>query len=272
MMWQHVEPVFVDIDRKTLTIDVDQIEQALQADPEIAGIMPVHVYGWPCDVERIDQLAKQYNVKVLYDAAPAFGTKVKGSSIFNFGDMSIVSFHATKIYHTVEGGAIICRDQETYEKAKRLINFGIDRQSGEILECGINGKLSEIHAAVGLCVLEDFTEILQSRKDLVNFYRKHIPLDYQIYTENENIEWNHAYYPILFPTEAKLLTFLEATAQAKIFPKRYFDLPLNKVSYLFSQQSYKTDVSEDICRRIVCLPCYCGLELAQLDIASFFKR
>ena len=256
LIWQGVEPVFVDINPETLTIDVDEIKKALNKYDDIAGILPVHVYGWPCDVEAIDRLAKNYDVKVLYDAAPAFGTKVNGSSVLNFGDMSILSFHATKLFNTVEGGALVCHTKEMYDKAKRIINFGIDRSTGNIVECGINGKMSEFHAAVGLCVLEDIDQIMLSRKSIVDFYQKNIEMKYQLPFCKEGVEWNHAYFPILFDCYDTAESYLEEVKQKDIFPKRYFSYSLQNIDYMKEFEDMGCSSSQYISKRVVCLPCY----------------
>ena len=269
LIWQGVEPVFVDIDPKTLTINVDEIEKALNKYDDIAGILPVHVYGWPCDVVAIDALAKKFDVKVLYDAAPAFGTKVNGSSVLNYGDLSVLSFHATKLFNTVEGGALVCHTKEMYDKAKRIINFGVDRSVGNIIECGINGKMSEFHAAVGLCVLEDVEQIIISRKSIVNFYRKNIDKKYQIAFKDDAVDWNHAYFPILFESYDAAESYLKEMKKKAIIPKRYYEYSLQDIGYMKGCERLCCSISSDASKRVVCLPLYSGLpEHIARDITS----
>lgn len=250
LVWEGLEPVFVDIDKDTFCLDADKIEERITE--RTSAILPVHVFGNGCEVEKIDEIAKKYNLKVIYDAAHAFGVKYKGESILSYGDVSILSFHATKIFHTIEGGALIINDDKLYDKAKRLINFGIT--GPETIEgIGINAKMNEFQAAMGLCVLEDMEDIIVKRE-------KNFKLYYEAFKEteciklqeyNNNCSYNYSYFPILFKDEQVLLKVKEALNDKDIFPRRYFYPSLDTLDYL---QSSFMEISNDVSGRILCLP------------------
>jgi dTDP-4-amino-4,6-dideoxygalactose transaminase len=157
LRWEGIEPVYADIDAQSLDLSPEKVLEVI--DPEVTALVPVHVYGNPCDVEAFDRIAKEHGLKVIYDAAHAFGVRLNGKSILQWGDAATLSFHATKVFHTVEGGAIIFKKREDYERACRLINFGYE--GGEVVDEGINAKMSEFHAAMGLCMLDEIDTVLQ---------------------------------------------------------------------------------------------------------------
>jgi len=202
ILWEGCKPVFVDIRADTFCIDETKIEAAITEDTQ--AIMATHVYGFPCAVEVIENIANKYGLKVIYDGAHAFGCKYKGKSLLYFGDISTCSFHATKIFHTVEGGLLVCRDKEIF---KRLYLY---RQFGHVYDdyhsIGINAKLSEVHAAMGLCVLQKITDIIEDRKRIYNRYDRLLNRSFlaAVFSDTEFV-YNYSYYPIMFASESELL-------------------------------------------------------------------
>ena len=261
IVWEGAVPVFVDIDARSLNIDPLQIEDAITE--RTTAILATHVYGNPCDVKMIDQIAKKYDLKVIYDGAHAFGTSIGGRSIFEYGDITATSFHATKLFHTIEGGAVICNDASLRKDAEYMRNFG--QETNESFACiGINGKNSEFHAAMGLLNLHYVDEILASRKRCSHYYnRKLEELKAEKIEVHPEADYNHAYYPIIFPHEKALLKAMEALNAQSIFPRRYFKSSLNELKYVIRQQA---PVSEDIAKRVLCLPLYYDITYDQMDI------
>jgi len=253
--WEGLTPVFADIDENSLTIDSKKIETLITE--KTSAIVPVHVYGNVCEVEEIQNIAEKHNLKVIYDAAHAFAVKYRGESVLNHGDISILSFHATKLFHTIEGGAIIFKDKELYEKARRAINFGYFE--GEIRTLGINAKMNEFQAVMGLCVLDEIDTIFRNRKRVFDQYSD-LFTDSQISTLewNENSTKNNAYFPVVFESEKKLLEVVAAVEKDNIYPRRYFYPSLNNLPYL--KDKYSCPNSEDISKRVLCLPLYVELE------------
>jgi dTDP-4-amino-4,6-dideoxygalactose transaminase len=250
ILWENCKPVFVDIDKNTLCIDPDLIEQSITENTQ--AILATHVYGIPCDVEKIEQIAKKHNLKVIYDAAHAFGTIYKGKPLASYGDVSTLSFHATKLFHTIEGGAIITNDDALAAKIKLFRSFG--HVGDEYFSIGINGKNSEFHAAMGLCVLPKVQSFIDSRKVLADMY-----MELLSGTEISNplvppdTIYNYGYYPIILKSEELLLKVKEGLLKNDIVPRRYFYPSLNKLPYLTGAAC---PVSEDIASRVLCLPFY----------------
>lgn len=249
-----IKPIFVDIDEATLNIDVNKIEDAITK--KTSAIVPVHVFGNPCDMGKIADIAEKHNLKVIYDAAHAFGVEYKGKSLLNFGDISTLSFHATKIFHTIEGGALIINDDELAKKARCLINFGI-KNAEEISELGINGKMNEFEAAMGLCMLDEIEEIKQSRKVLIDRYSEELKGLVKFQEQNLNFTQNFSYFPVVFKDEEELLRVQKALKEKDIFPRRYFYISLDTLEYIKPRQHMK--ISRDISTRILCLPLYSEL-------------
>lgn len=260
LVWEGCEPVFVDIDPDTLCIDPDLIEAAITA--RTTAILATHVYGIPCDVEKIQSIAESHHLKVIYDAAHTFGVKYLGKSLVSYGDISTLSFHATKLFHTVEGGAIITDDDELAHRISYLRNFGHKGQE-DFWGAGINGKNSEFHAAMGLCNLPHIPEIMAARKQVCELYdellvgseltRPVIP---------EGTDYNYAYYPVLFPSEEILLKARDLLNQKDIFPRRYFYPSLSHLPFLDSARQL---VSEDVSPRVLCLPLYYDLSQSVVE-------
>lgn len=264
-------PVFADINPDTLNLDSNNIEKLINKNT--SAIVPVHVFGNGCEVEKIDEIAKKYNLKVVYDAAHAFGVKYKLSSILNFGDISTLSFHATKLFHTIEGGALIVNDDSLVEKARRIINFGIESEES-IPEVGQNAKMNEFEAAMGLCMLEDIDDILKDRKDIYTNYIVGLDSKVIIPEQNKNSAPNYSYFPVIFKNEEELKKIRFALNKENIFPRRYFYPSLDTLNYIKSKQYCKN--SRDISKRILCLPMYPDLSISDQNriigiISRFIK-
>ncbi|MGM7634647.1 DegT/DnrJ/EryC1/StrS family aminotransferase [Bacillus sp. Hm123] len=256
ILWEDCEPVFVDIDPETLCIDARKIEAAITDETE--AILATHVFGVPCDVEKIEEIAAKHNLKVIYDAAHAFGVKYKGTSVLNYGDVSTLSFHSTKLFHTVEGGAIIHHKGEDFDQQIELLrSFGFVGEDYRLV--GTNAKNSELHAAMGLCNLKYVDELMMKRKTLCQMYD--LLLENRVgrpFISND-ISYNYAYYPVMFQTEQQLLSVMERLSQKQIYARRYFYPSLNTLPYL--NASCSCPISEDVAKRIVCLPLYHELEI-----------
>ena len=256
IVWENCTPVFVDIHPEYLTIDETKIEEAITS--KTTAILATHVFGNPCNVKKIEEIATKHNLKVIYDAAHCFGVKYENQSIFNFGDVSTCSFHATKIFHTGEGGAIFCNNQSIYNKLYYSHNFGHNGPI-EIQGLGINAKISELQSAMGLAVLNNINTIFSERKQIVDFYNEKLTnLKISKLKIRENTEWNFSYYPIIFDSEDELLNCLDALNKHSIYPRRYFYPSLNTLSYINHKR--EMPISESIAKRIICLPIYVGLE------------
>ena len=255
LVTNNLHPVFADIDPQTLNINSDKIEELLTANT--SAIVPVHVFGNACNVEAIKKIAKKHDLKVVYDAAHAFGVKYKGKSVLNYGDISILSFHATKLFHTIEGGALIINDDSLVEKARFLINFGIENEES-IPELGTNAKMNEFEAAMGLCMLDEMEMISRKRKEVYERYKKELEDLVQFQDQNNNSTQNYAYFPILLKDEEQALKVQKALNEKKIFPRRYFYPSLDTLSYIKPKQY--APVSRDISSRILALPMYPELE------------
>lgn len=253
-----LKPIFADIDSKTLNLDPSNIEGLIT--PNTSAIVPVHVFGNACDVVTIDVIAKKYDLKVVYDAAHAFGVKYKGKSILKYGDISTLSFHATKLFHTIEGGALIINDDALVKKARYLINFGIENAES-IPELGTNAKMNEFEAAMGLCLLDEMEEVSQSRKALYNRYQKELNGIVQFQEKNTHSTQNYSYFPIVLNNEEEMLRVQHTLNHQGIYPRRYFYPSLDTLIYI--EPTQYTPISRDISKRILCLPVY--PELAKED-------
>ncbi len=260
IVWENCRPVFVDIDAEHLTIDETKIEAAIT--DETSAILATHVYGNPCNVEAIEEIAKQHNLKVIYDAAHCFGVRYKGGSLLNWGDISTLSFHATKLFHTGEGGALVCRDLELATRVFSHHNFGHNGPE-EFFGLGVNGKISELNAAMGLAVLPHMTEIIEKRKALCSLYSEMLAGSGLTAVKlRENTDWNYSYYPVIFPSEEVLLNAISALNSRGIFPRRYFYPSLNRLPYL---SETRMRVAEDISCRVLCLPLSSEFEKSQIE-------
>ena len=264
LAWEGLKPVFVDINPKTFNIDPAQIEA--QITPNASAIVPVHVFGNPCDVDAIQSIADKHKLKVIYDAAHAFGSEYKDQSVLNFGDISTLSFHSTKLFHTIEGGAVITNDDELAKKVRLMINFGISSPIA-IESVGTNAKMNEFEAAMGLCVLDEIDIIRQRRKNIWQVYSKDLSNIVEMQQWNEHGKNNCAYAPILFDSEEQLLKIEAKLKENDILPRRYFYPSLDTLSYLDSKQICNN--SRDIASRILCLPIY--PELSNSNVGNIIQ-
>lgn len=260
IVWENCTPVFVDIHPEYLTIDETKIESAIT--DKTTCILATHVFGNPCAVDVIEAIAKKHNLYVIYDAAHAFGVTYQGQSIFNYGDVSTCSFHATKLFHTGEGGAMFAKDSEIRHQLFYSHNFGHNGPL-DFYGLGINGKISELHAAMGLAVFESIDTILSERRKVVEMYDA--LLDFTKIKKMKiraHTEWNYSYYPVLFSTEEVLLKVLKLLNDRGVFPRRYFYPSLNTISYA---KGIEMLVSEAVSSRVLCLPLYVGLEKKEIE-------
>lgn len=248
ILWQRCVPIFVDIDKKDFNIDVTKIEKKVTANTK--AILAVHCFGIPCNVEEIDNIAKKYNLKVIYDAAHSFGTMLNNKSILSHGDISCCSFHATKVFHTVEGGLCVVNNDNVNKRMEAIKNFGIE--NGNFAYIGLNAKNSELHAGMGLCVLRHIDEIIQVRKSKSELYKKNLSNKIYIPVLPQNFKYNYIYFPVVFATEKQLLLVVKLLNQKNIFPRRYFYPCVNNASYI--QQSGETPIAESLSKKIICLP------------------
>lgn len=251
LLWEGCQPVFADIDEDTLCLDPAQVALALREHPDAAGILPVHVFGNAADVQGMAELARAHGLKVLYDAAHAFGCELGGRSLFSYGDAATGSFHSTKLFHTVEGGCVVGHGAGTQESLQLLRAFG--HVGDAHISLGINAKMSELHAAMGLCLLPRLSEFMDKRRLRTDLYddllRGHA---YSCGVKlAPGLVWNHAYYPRIFVDEATLLRVMAALAAENIYPRRYFYPSLTQLPYISARSC---PVAESVSRRIVCLP------------------
>jgi len=257
ILWEGLEPVFADINPKSYCIDPEEVKKKISS--RTSAIVAVHVFSNPCDVEALGAIAKKHGLRLIYDAAHAFAVNYKGESILKYGDASTLSFHATKVFHTIEGGAIITDDDELCRKVRLMINFGIAGYDS-ITEPGINAKMNEFQAAMGLAVLDSIRGNIEKRKVIYEHY-------WQAFSQNSRLqlqeilpgaELNYSYFPVVFDSEEMLLRTREAMNKRDIYPRRYFYPSLNTLPYLKTRQ--EVPVSESVASRVLCLPIYEGLE------------
>lgn len=275
LWWNGIKPVFVDIEPKTCNIDPDKIEAAIT--PRTTAIMPVHVYGYPCDTEKIQAIADKYGLKVIYDAAHAFGVRVDGESILNAGDMSTLSFHATKTYNTVEGGALICHDEATKKRIDHLKNFGFAGET-TVVAPGINGKMDEIRAAYGLLELKYVDKAIERRKEIAQTYRKNLSdVEGISFLEDiPSVRHNYSYFPI-FVDEKKYGMhrdeLYEKLKQHNIYGRRYFYPLISDFSTykgLESASKENLPIANKIADSVICLPMH--HELREKDIIQITQN
>lgn len=267
ILWQKYKPVFVDIDENTFNIDVNKVEEKINK--RTRAIMPVHVFGNACDVDKLDEIASKHSVPVIYDAAHAFGVEYKGKSLISFGDISTCSFHATKLFHTVEGGSFSTNNSEFSEKVELMKRFG--HHGDEHFMLGINGKNSEFHAAMGLCNLKYYEDEIQKRKVISNIYLRELSSQYKTISINPSVtKYNYSYFPIVFESQDILIKKVEKLNIEGVFPRRYFYPSLNNLTYL--EEIIELKNSERIADTIICLPLYGTLQNENVEkIISILK-
>lgn len=267
IVWENCTPVFVDINPNYLTIDETKIEAAITN--KTTAILATHVFGNPCNIDAIQKIADKYNLKVIYDAAHSFGVKYNDKSIFEFGDISTCSFHATKLFHTGEGGAMFANSEELQHRIFYSHNFG---HNGPLAfhGLGINGKMSELQAAMGLAVFPYMEEILAERKEIVDYYDANVNFTkLKKLKIRKNTKWNYSYYPVVFENEEQLLKVQKVLNENQTFPRRYFYPSLNTIEYA---NGSAMQISESIASRVMCLPLYFGLDKKDLErIVNFIN-
>jgi dTDP-4-amino-4,6-dideoxygalactose transaminase len=263
IVWEGCKPIYVDINEQTLNIDVTKIKEAIT--DKTTAILATHVYGNPCDVEAIQAIADENNLKVIFDAAHCFGTTYKGKSIFEYGDVSTTSFHATKLFHTIEGGAVFTKDPDLLKRMAFIRNFGHDGQD-KFSGLGINGKNSEFHAAMGLINLKYINDILKKRKELSLYYDKKLEgLNKTRPVLLKDSQYNFAYYPIILPSEELLEKMIKVLNDNWVYPRRYFYPSLNQLDYV---ENKDLPISESISKRVLCLPLYHTLSFEEIDFIA----
>lgn len=268
IIWENCTPVFVDIDEETLNIDPKKIEEAINY--RTSAIMGVHVFSNPCDVEAIDTIAKKHDLKVIYDGAHAMAVNFKGKSIFDYGDISTTSFHATKLFNSGEGGACFAPDKDVLERLRRLRFFGHNSDKA-IVDLGLNGKMTELHAALGLANMKYIDKVLARRKEIFTMYFDALnKMDGVRFQKFDPESYNYSYLPVIFESEDLLLKVQTALQDKDIYPRRYFYPSMNTVTALapYSQMP----ISEKVAKSILCMPSYTNLENEKIEeIISIIK-
>ncbi|MFP3364176.1 DegT/DnrJ/EryC1/StrS family aminotransferase [Pseudoalteromonas sp. SIMBA_148] len=265
LLWQGIDIAFSDIDIQSCNLCPKALEQTLNQNKQYDGIVATHVYGNPCDVEALAKIAEKYNKKIIYDAAHAFGVNVGNESVLRFGDASTLSFHATKIFHTVEGGAIVFKNKGDFDKAKQLINFGIQPEGG-LGDPGINAKLNEYQCAVGLTLLDEMDTVLEHRSALFELYRNELKDTVAIPTWYEKSKFNGAYMPIYIESISSQNRVVEALAAANIQSRRYFTPSLD-IAYP-QLKSFGCNNSQKLAGGIICLPLHAYMSIDDVLIVT----
>ena len=259
-LWEGCTVKFADIEPSSLTIDPMAVEAAITTQTE--AIMATHVFGNPCDVEVLERIAEKYGLALIFDAAHAFGVRINGKSILEYGDISMVSLHATKLFHTIEGGFVVATNSELSGKMEWMRRFG-HKGLDDFYGVGINAKMNEFQAAMGLCNLQHIDYIMSTRRNMVAAYHEQMSSALSVkfaFDLRKNTEWNNAYYPVLFDSENELLEAMDSLASQKIVPRRYFYPSLEQI---FSNSTSRNDCprSKDIASRIMCLPLFASDDL-----------
>jgi dTDP-4-amino-4,6-dideoxygalactose transaminase len=260
IVWEGCKPVFVDIDPRSLNLDPKKIERAITE--KTTAIIATHVYGNPCDIDAIQQIATKHNLKVIYDGAHCFGSMYKGKSVFAYGDVCTTSFHATKLFHTIEGGAVFTNDPELLKRMSFMRNFG-HHGHDEFAEVGINAKNSEFHAAMGLANFKYIPDLLRSRKEQslrYDYWMQTINVPKQ--TINKDAQFNYAYYPLILKSTELTHKVIRELEGNWIYPRRYFYPSLNTVAIY---KGNTLPVSESIANHVICLPLYHSLSVEEID-------
>jgi dTDP-4-amino-4,6-dideoxygalactose transaminase len=261
--WENCIPVMADIDERTLNINPDKIRPLIT--DKTTAILATHVYGNSCDIEKLQEICDEYKLSLIFDAAHAFGVKYKGKSLYSYGDLSAASFHATKLFHTIEGGGLFTNNKELMEHVRRIRNFG-HTGVNEFGEIGINAKNSEFHAAMGLCNLDHIDQIIAQRKKLSQLYDENLThSNITRPTLQAGTDYNYSYYPIIFKTEAQLLAVQNVLMEEKISTRRYFYPSLSSLPYVKKQN---TPIADDISSRVMCLPLYPDLKVQQVSMIT----
>lgn len=270
LLWNNIKPIFVDIEPVFCNLDPEKIESAITK--KTTAILPVHVYGNPCNVDKIQQIADIYGLKVIYDAAHAFGVTYKGESILNYGDLSVLSFHATKVYNTFEGGAIICHDIATKKRIDYLKNFGFAGET-KIMATGINSKMNEVQAAMGLLQLKTIKSNIDKRKQVTLLYREKLKdvKGISMLSQPKDVESNYAYFPI-FINEAEYRMsrdeLYEKMKMNNVYGRRYFYPLISEFSMYKGLESSKAEnlpIATIVANNVICLPLYPDLDIESIN-------
>jgi dTDP-4-amino-4,6-dideoxygalactose transaminase len=254
ILWERCKPVYVDIKPDTLNIDADKIESAITSNTK--AILAVHVFGNPCEIEKIEKIARKNKLKVIYDGAHSFGAKYKGRSLLDYGDISICSFHATKLFHTIEGGGVFTNDKTLSERIDLLKRFG--HHGDKHTRPGINAKASEFQAAMGLANLRYVNENIKSRRFIYDLYKTLLSERLTYQAMSNDTDYNYSYFPVIFKSEEETLDIVKKLNSNNIYPRRYFFPSLNTLEYLDVRT--ECPVSEDVSKKILCLPIYHDLD------------
>ena len=266
--WEGCKPVFVDIDPNTLNMDPALIEQAITADTK--AIMPVHVFGNPCNIDAIESIATEYGLPVIYDAAHAVGSTHNGKSLLTYGDISATSFHATKLLNTAEGGGCVASDEKVQERLNRIRFFGHD-DNKEVVEDGFNGKMTDVHAALGISNLKYFDAVLVDRKEKYQLYKDMLEEISSLKFQHISYkECNCSYFPVIFDSEETLLKVSAHLASHQVYPRRYFYPSVNTFQHIVDYK--EAPISEDVSSRILCLPLYKNLTRNSISQISGLVR
>lgn len=256
MVWEGIEPVFADIDERKFTISPASIRDEIT--PDIEAILATHVYGNPCDIEELEKIANEYKIPLIFDGAHAFGVEYLNKPVACYGDVTALSFHSTKIFHTIEGGALVTNNDDLAAKISYMRNFGYNGPE-DFFGVGINAKASEFQAAMGLSVFPYVKEIIQKRAQICEFYASDLAgTNLQLMQIQQGTTcYNHAYFPVVFPSEDILLEVRTILQNNGIFPRRYFYPSLNHLSYV--KNNLSQDFSTNLSARVLCLPLHSEL-------------
>jgi dTDP-4-amino-4,6-dideoxygalactose transaminase len=270
LWWNNIKPVFIDIESNSFNLDPEKIEASIT--PKTTAILPVHVYGMPCNVIRINEIASTYGLKVIYDACHTFGVSIRDKPILNFGDLSVMSFHATKVFHTFEGGAIVCHDEATKKRIDNLKNFGFENETS-VVSPGINAKMNEVQAAMGLLQLKYIDSVIEKRKQIVNLYCEELRsiegLSYLI--DLPGVKHCYSNFPVLIDKEiyGKSRDYVYTELKKyNIFTRRYFYPLISQFpTYrgLESSQIGKMPIAEEVTEKVLCLPLYSDLKFEDVQ-------
>ncbi len=259
LCWEGISPVYCDINEKDWCINESKVEALI--DENTVAIVPVHVFGSACNCEELENIASRNGLPLIFDAAHAFDVQYNGRSLLSYGDASTLSFHATKLFHSIEGGAIVFKSKSELETAKKIINFGLDSESS-IEHIGLNAKMNEFQAAMALCNLDEFKLIKQERKHVWEYYQSELSLYFSVQATLATN--NYSYFPVLFDSESQLLNVISLLSDHGFSTRRYFSPSLNKVK-IYAERHYPCPVSEDVASRILCLPLFTGLKDTDLE-------
>ncbi len=259
LCWEGISPVYCDIKEKDWCLDESKVEALI--DENTAAIVPVHVFGSACDCEELEGIASRHTLPLIFDAAHAFDVQYKGRSLLSYGDASTLSFHATKLFHSIEGGAIVFKNKKDLETAKKIINFGLG--SGNSIEhIGLNAKMNEFQAAMALCNLDEFELIKQERKHVCKYYESRLSLYFPV--QATLATKNYSYFPVLFDSESQLINVMGRLSNYGFSARRYFSPSLNQVK-VYTEHYYPCPISEDVSSRILCLPLFFGIKDSDLE-------